>query len=150
MSARQKFITAVIEQLGKPVLMGAVAPDAFDCSELVAWGVKQAGGKNQSGTHTAQRYHDETRKLLDIETPEPGDLGFYGADGSHVVHVVIYLAGGHVLSADGATRAIVDLETAKKKGAAVRLHQNAGYYKSAPFLGWHRNTFVDELDLVTR
>lgn len=150
MTARAKFLTAVLDQLEKPVLMGAVAPDAFDCSELVAWGFWKAGGANQSATHTAQRYHDEARELLVDERPAPGDLGFYGADAQHVVHVVVFLAGGHVLSADGATHQVRDLATAIARGAKVRVHQSEKYRSDVPFLGWRRFTALDELDHVTR
>lgn len=150
MTARDKFLTAVIDQMGKPVLMGGHAPDVFDCSELVAWGVLQAGGPDQRETHTAQRYHDEARPLMGVERPEPADIGFYGFSHAQVIHVVIYLAGGHVLSADGATHSVTDLAVAKAHHAAVRVHTGPDYRKDVPFLGWHRNTFVDALDLITR
>lgn len=145
MTARTKFCDEVLRHVGETVLMGQL-----DCSELVALGHLAAGIGDQTKTHTAQRYHDETRKLLDVEKPEPGDLGFYGAASDQVIHVVIYLAGGHVLSADGATRAVKTIEEARKKGAAVRLHQSPSYYKNAPFRGWHRNLFLDAKDNVTR
>lgn len=145
MSARDKFLSAVIDQMGKTVLMGKL-----DCSELVAIGVKAAGGPDQSATHTAQRYHDETRELEPGEFVLPGDLGFYGADSAHVIHVVIRLVGGHVLSADGATRAITDPDVAKARGAAVRVHMSEYYRRDVPFLGWRRNLFVDRIDLVAR
>lgn len=142
--AREKFIAAVLEQLDKTVLMGEL-----DCSELVAIGVKAAGGPDQSKTHWAQRYHDETRKLGLDEFPRPGDLGFYGADTKHVIHVVIYVGPGKVLSADGATSRIKTLELAKAAGAKVRLHTSEKYRRDVPFLGWNRNTIVDSIEFVT-
>lgn len=145
MSARTRFLNAVTAELGKPVLWGAL-----DCSELVAIGVKAAGGPDQSKTHTAQRYHDETRPLTVAEFPQPGDLGFYGHDAHHVIHVVIYVAPGHVLSADGATSRITTLAGAKAAGAEVRLHASEKYRRDVPFLGWNRNTIVDSIDFVTR
>lgn len=143
MSARDKFLAAALEQTGKTVLMGQL-----DCSELVAIGVRAAGGPDQRLTHTAQRYHDETRKLGLAEFPRAGDLGFYGTDEKHVIHVVIYVAPGRVLSADGATSRITDLETARLHKAMVREHPNEKYRRDVPFLGWHRNDVVDSIDWV--
>jgi cell wall-associated NlpC family hydrolase len=144
-SAREKFLEAALAQLGQPVLMGQL-----DCSELVAIGVKAAGGPDQTKTHTAQRYHDETRKLSIAEFPRPGDLGFYGADAKHVIHVVIYVAPGRVLSADGATWSVKDLPTAIARGAKVREHPSEKYRRDVAFLGWHRNDIVDSLEFVMR
>lgn len=145
MSARDKFLEAALAQMGKPVLMGEL-----DCSELVAIGVKGAGGPDQTKTHTAQRYHNETRPLTLAEFPLPGDLGFYGTDAKHVIHVVIYVGPGRILSADGATSAVKDLVEAIKRGAKVREHPTEKYRRDVPFLGWHRNTVVDSLEFVTR
>lgn len=143
--AREKFIAAVLEQLDKTVLMGAL-----DCSELVAIGVKAAGGPDQSKTHWAQRYHDETRRLGLNEFPRAADLGFYGDDSKHVIHVVIYVGPGQVLSADGATSRIKTLEAAIAAGAKVRMHPSEKYRRDVPFLGWHRNDIVDSIEFVTR
>lgn len=143
--AREKFLKATLAQLGRTVLMGQL-----DCSELVAIGVKAAGGPDQSATHTAQRYHDETRKLGLDEFPQPGDLGFYGVDGKNVIHVVIYAGPGRVLSADGATRSVTSIEDAIAHRAMVREHSDEKYRRDVPFLGWHRNTVVDSIEFVTR
>lgn len=151
MSARQKFIDECLSHVGETVLMGAL-----DCSELVALGVKAAGGPDQTKTHTAQRYHDETRRLLPGETPIPGDLVFYGVpqtkaanDGRWIQHVAIALEHGYVLSADGATAAVKDLDTARKRGARVRIHDSVHYRRDLPLVVVHRNTVVDSIDFVT-
>lgn len=143
--ARAKFVKGALDHIDETVLMGAL-----DCSELVALGFIAAGGADQTKTHTAQRYFNETRALLPEEKPIPGDLGFYGTADDKVVHVVICLAGGHVLSADGATRSITDLEVAKSKGARVRVHPTPLYRDDVPFRGWRRFTALDALDDVTR
>ena len=152
MSARAKFLKAVTEQLGKPVLMGGTAPDVFDCSELVAWGVLQAGGPDQRGTHTAQRYHDETRELdggADVQ--QPGDLVFYGSDPAHVTHVTICDEFGGIISADGATSAIKSLSVAlANPHNRVRRHNTVRYRRDTPYVSVRRNVFVDNLDAVSR
>ena len=144
-SAREKFLEAALAKLGETVLMGQL-----DCSELVAIGVLAAGGPDQTKTHTAQRYHDETRALTLAEFPQPGDLGFYGSDAQHIIHVVIYVAPGKILSADGATRRITDLEHAVAAGAKVRLHDSEKYRRDTIFQGWRRNSVVDSIEFVSR
>jgi hypothetical protein len=144
-SARDKFLEAALGRLGETVLMGHL-----DCSELVALGVIAAGGPDQTKTHTAQRYFNETRPLQFTERPVPGDLGFYGEHPHHIVHVVIFVGMGRVLSADGATKSITSLEAARAVGARVREHATEFYRHDVPFLGWHRNTVVDALEFVTR
>lgn len=147
MTPRAKFLKAVIDLVGETVLWGAL-----DCSETVAIGFKAAtdGKVDQTATHTAQRYFNETRALLETDKPVPGDLGFYGVADDKVIHVVIYLAGGHVLSADGATSRIKTLEAAKSAGAKVRVHTTPLYRHDVPFRGWRRFTALDELERVTR
>jgi cell wall-associated NlpC family hydrolase len=144
-SAREKFLEAVLAQTGRTVLMGHL-----DCSELVAIGVIGAGGPDQTKTHTAQRYCDETRRLELSEFPQPGDLGFYGTDRKSVIHVVIYVAPGRILSADGATRRITTIEEAALAGAKVKEHTSEHYRRDVPFLGFNRNTVIDSLEFVTR
>jgi hypothetical protein len=160
-SARARFLRAVVEQLGKPVVWAAKAPDAFDCSEVVSWGLYVAsGGKlKHSGTHTAARYHDETRPLPPTEIILPGDLCFHGiyvkdeATGDsklRVIHVTVCEAGEGVISADGATSAITSLEVAMANPAnRVRRHPKRNYRKE-PYFSVHRNVYVDDLDRVTR
>jgi len=144
-SAREKFLEGVLAQTGRVVLMGQL-----DCSELVALGVIAAGGPDQTKTHTAQRYCDETRMLWLSEFPLPGDLGFYGVDRLHIIHVVVYVGPGRILSADGATRRITTLEEAIAAGAKVREHASEKYRRDVPFQGWNRNTVVDSIEFVTR
>lgn len=168
-SARAKFLRAVVEQLGKPVVWAAKSPEAFDCSELVAWAYLQAGGTDQRGTHTAQRYHDETRPLRPDEPVLPGDLCFHGVyeqvkDGAghvvmrdgepelrlHVIHVTVCDEGDGVISADGATSAIRSLEVARANPTnRVRRHPKR-QYRGEPYFACHRNIALDALDHVTR
>lgn len=149
MSARTRFVQLAVEQIGKPSLWGAQGPKAFDCSGLVMASLLGVGAKLSD--HTAQMFSDETPALASYAgaAPIPGDLGFYGADDANIIHVVIWLAGGKVLSADGATARVVDLKTAQANPSArIRIHDATGYRKN--FRGIHRNKFVDFLDRVTR
>lgn len=151
MSVRNRFCIYALERLGHVVLMGDL-----DCSDLVARALKDAGGPDWRETHTAARLHDEaSRELVAGEQPLPGDLVFHGytdGDGNlRVVHVGIWLAGGKVLSADGATRAVKTLEEAKANPRArVRLHESIQYRKDLPYLSVRRFTALDDLEGVTR
>lgn len=135
---RDLFLRGCLEHLGSVVVWGRL-----DCSELVALGELAAGLPDRRGTHTAQRYADENP--VPAEPLVAGDLGFFGRDWKHVVHIVIATADGHILSADGATSKITTYAEAEKSPAArVRRHPNLDWYASAPFLGWRVH---HELDL---
>lgn len=147
-AARSRFVQLAVSKLGSTVLWGAQGPREFDCSGLVMWALENVGAHLPD--HTAQMLADETPNLATAPgaTPLAGDLCFYGADWGRVTHVAIWLLGG-VLSADGATSRVTSLEVARANPKArVRLHASAEYRED--FLGVHRNTFVDELDKVTR
>lgn len=116
---------------------------AYDCSGLCMSAVMAITGKDLRDEWNAQKISDT---LPTVETPEPGDFGVYGADRRGVIHVVIAMAGGNVLSADGATQSVRTAFAARARGAKVRLHSSPDFYKSAPFLGWRKNTFVDNTD----
>jgi cell wall-associated NlpC family hydrolase len=165
-SARDKAIHWALEHLELPVLMGyrgklrfdrgtrslmphGLAGLVFDCSGFVAAAMAAGGAADMSATHNAQMFHDETRELGPGEGPRPGDLGFYGADALHVVHVVMWLAGGSIVSADGATWGITTLEQAKAAGARVRLHPSMAYRRE-PYQRVRRNVYLDAVDNVTR
>lgn len=119
-------------------------PDtAWDCSGFAMDGVKAITGRDLRDSWNAQKIADTLPRVLN---PEPADFGVYGADDKHVIHVVIALAGGHVISADGATHSVTTLAGARARGAKVTTHQSYEFYRSAPFLGWRKNTFVDSTD----
>ncbi len=152
MTARDKFLKAVMALEGEVVVWGQL-----DCSEVVARGVKAAGGPDQSKTHTAQTYYEVTRPLQPLERAIPGDLIFWGTmpadpctDSNRIIHVGVILEGGKVLSADGATHTVTDLATAKANtNARVRVH-NTVFFRREQYACIHRNTVVDQIDLTDR
>ena len=136
---RDLFLRACLEQLGNVVVWGKL-----DCSETIAIGERAAGLPDRRATHRAQTYADENPD--EAKPPKPGDLGFFGKDWAHVIHVVTLTADGHVLSADGATSRITTYEEAEKNPAArVRLHPDVAWYRSAPFLGWRVHRELDPI-----
>jgi len=87
-------IQAAESQLGVPYVWGGETPGVgFDCSGLVQWSYAQAGISlpRTSGAQYAATTHIP---LADIQ---PGDLLFYGADGSE--HVAMYIGGGTMIEA---------------------------------------------------
>ncbi len=149
MSARHRFCQLALSKLGSTVLWAAQGPEAFDCSGLVMWALLAAGAKLKD--HSAQGLADETPALVTApgSAPLEGDLVFYGHDAAHVTHVGIWLEGGRVLSADGATSHVTELSVARANALArVHLHDTAKFRRD--LLGIHRNTFVDFIDRVSR
>jgi cell wall-associated NlpC family hydrolase len=177
-SARQKAVTFAVGELRALCLMGyrgelrfdratrSLLPHGhpfpiYDCSGLVACAIKAAGGPDMRGTHNAQMMFDECRPLVTNEPQLLGDLAFYGsavldkATGSvikeaakNIIHVAMLTAGGKVISADGATWGIVDLEVAKAARCAVRLHESVHF--RSDFVEVRRNIYVDAVDKVSR
>jgi peptidoglycan DL-endopeptidase CwlO len=87
-------IEAAESQLGVPYVWGGETPGVgFDCSGLVQWSWAQAG-VSLPRTSGAQFEATTQIPLADIE---PGDLLFYGPDGSE--HVAMYVGGGTMIEA---------------------------------------------------
>ncbi len=161
MTARTRFCQLALALLGKPVLWGAKGPDAVDCSGSVTSSLLATGGPDLRQTHNAQRLFNEAHQLAGAD-PLPGDLIFYGPDAQHVEHVAILLAGGKVLSADGAQPSVHTIEEALQHATyrvrlhatyRVRLHDDAHFRRDIPAgnpLAVRRNHWVDDLDLVSR
>ena len=81
-------------QLGVPYLWGGDNPkDGFDCSGLVLWAWRNAGGR--SFVHSAELQARATRRI-NFSDLQPGDLVFYG---NPVHHVGIYVGGGKMIEA---------------------------------------------------
>ncbi|MGO8872076.1 MAG: C40 family peptidase [Acidimicrobiales bacterium] len=101
-------VQAAESQLGVPYVWGGETPGVgFDCSGLVQWSYAQAG-IGLPRTSGAQYEATVHIPLADIE---PGDLLFYGPDGSE--HVAMYVGGGSMIEAPytGATVHITGVRT---------------------------------------
>ncbi|HBW17533.1 MAG TPA: NlpC/P60 family protein [Actinobacteria bacterium] len=87
------FLTAALSRVGKPYVWGAAGPDAFDCSGLVQWSMRQAGlVMPRVAADQAQ-----TGPLIPLSDLRPGDLLFYHTDPTaptSISHVAIYLGNG--------------------------------------------------------
>lgn len=160
---RDRYVAAVIALLGKPVLWSAKGPLAYDCSGSVTAPIKSIGGRDITLIDNAQALHNETRPLVPgRELLLSGDLVFYGTSPLGIEHVASYVIdedGPCVISADGATShldpRLIGFDKALELAMAnpanrVRRHPAIDFRKDLPFHVVHRNTFVDELDLVSR
>ncbi len=87
------FLTAALSRVGKPYVWGAAGPDAFDCSGLVQWSMRQAGlAMPRVAVDQAQ-----TGPRIQLSDLQPGDLLFYHtdpSDPSYISHVAIYVGRG--------------------------------------------------------
>lgn len=141
MDRKTEFAFWCINQRGKPVLWAMKGPGIFDCSGLVSCGIQALDGPDHRETWNAQRYADSS-PIVSMRV-EPGDFGFYGRDWKTVGHIVVALLDGHLVSADGASRSIGNLQEALARKCEVRLHDSTGFRKDEPFLGWRKNTLLE-------
>lgn len=147
MTARARFCQLALSKLGAVVLWGENGPDSFDCSGLMLWAMNAAGAKLPD--QRAQDLYDCTRGLGENEAPVPGDLAFYGVDPNHIIHVGLWLAGGRVLSADGATSRVQDKRLAEANPSArVRLHDTPQFRRD--YVETRRNLLIDAVDRISR
>lgn len=96
----QEMVSAAYAQLGKPYILGACGPNAFDCSGLVYYCLKQAGSSR--GRYNAAGYAavSQWEKLTNIDNLHIGDLlFFYNNAYSKIGHVGIYVGGGMMIDA---------------------------------------------------
>jgi len=82
-------------QIGKTYVYAAVGPDHYDCSGMVMTAFSQAGVHlpHYSGAQYALLPH------VPLNAMQPGDLVFWGTDGSS--HVAIYLGGATIIESGG-------------------------------------------------
>lgn len=155
-TARERFIVIVQKQLGKPALWAAKGPEAFDCSGLVTWCFKMAGGVDFTKLLNANGLGKATRPLVPGELALPGDLILFDAEKDQPAapghgiddHVGIVIDERRAIDAAGATSRITTIEGAIAAGAKVRWHDRYDYRGS--FRALHRNLLLDDLDRVTR
>lgn len=148
MTVRERFCQIALKHIGDAVVWNQKGPNVFDCSGLVTFSLWAAGGPDFRVTHNSQRLANGTPNIITgpVEA-RPGDLVFFGHDFDKVSHVGIWMAGGHCLSADGATPKIKDLATALSFPThRVRLHDSVLFRKDLPWHAIHINTHLDKMD----
>ena len=104
---RAEFLRIVLAQEGLPYKWSAKGEihrthdgreaRCFDCSGLVTWSLKKAGGPDWRWFHNCRKLW---KKLPAVEHPEPGDLAFYGPKDSPS-HVMVVTAVDACFGASG-------------------------------------------------
>jgi hypothetical protein len=105
------FVRIAMSQVGKQYIFGAEAnpndpnPRAFDCSELVEWAVKRAGGNIVDGAANQFNYCKQHGTLISVQQAlrTPGALLFY----KDLKHVMISLGDGRVVEAGNSRVGVV-------------------------------------------
>ncbi|MGH8890267.1 MAG: C40 family peptidase [Acidothermaceae bacterium] len=106
-------------QVGKPYVLGANGPDAWDCSSLVQAAFRTAGiALPRVADNQYEWVRDHATVFPGPPSPDelqPGDLLFSVGDdpdttddGQHIGHVAIYAGGGEVIEAEGARWGVVE------------------------------------------
>lgn len=90
MSKVDTLIAAGMRELGRPYVLDAAGPNAFDCSGLMLFLFGQVG---ISLPRTAA---DQQAATQTVANPMPGDLVFWG---NPAYHVALYLGNGKILTA---------------------------------------------------
>jgi cell wall-associated NlpC family hydrolase len=160
-SLRLSFLGWCREQLGATVLWAAKGPKAFDCSGFVTCGLRYLGGPDWTLTHNTDRLWAELEPAEE-EHVQPGDFAFWyapdptpmqvaagadprpAAERGDVEHVAVMASDGKVITADGATHRITDLEAAFAAGARVRVRDSVHYRPR--FAGWRKFPLVSGPD----
>lgn len=104
------FIDVALAQQGKPYVLGAEGPDAFDCSGLVYYSLRSAGVK--VGRYSARNYArvDEWETIEGKSNLKKGDLLFYKSSGTSnttITHVGIWLGGNKLVHASSSRSSVV-------------------------------------------
>jgi hypothetical protein len=105
------FVRIAMSQVGKEYIFGAEAnpndsnPRAFDCSELVEWAVKRAGGNIVDGAANQFNYCKQHGTVISVQQAlrTPGALLFY----RNLGHVMISLGDGRVVEAGNSRVGVV-------------------------------------------
>lgn len=123
---RVRFLVAALSRVNAPYVWCGKGPDAFDCSGLVTWALREAGGPDLRATHDT---HALWLALPPADAPLPGDLAFYGLgpDPHAVSHVMVLGPLGVVFGAAGGDHTTVSLVEAMRRRARVRVEPTAMY-----------------------
>lgn len=102
----KKFIDLALSKQGTPYVFGAAGPNAFDCSGLVSWALKEAGVSGGRATARGLQERYKSTAISNKNDLKPGDLVFFwskndrGIPKGQATHVEIYLGNGKTMGTD--------------------------------------------------
>jgi len=145
MTNREKFIKVALSKMGAWYQWDGKGPDVFDCSGLVAFALKEAGGPDVRDTFNAQKMWDSwpLPSMMTGAGVMPGDLCLYGdmATG-RIWHVMLAVGvGGLVFGAAGGDHTTTSIAEAQRRGARVQLWESKD--SMSGFAGYRRIPWVN-------
>ena len=108
----RSMIQIALAQLNDPYVGGEEGPDAFDCSGLAYYCIKESGYTGTLWRATANTYSRwSSWQYVDKNELQPGDLMFFFSDdpddGDHIGHVAIYLGNNYLVHASSSNCRVV-------------------------------------------
>jgi cell wall-associated NlpC family hydrolase len=107
--------------LGIRYQWGGSSPlSGLDCSGLVQL-ILASAGMDPPGDQNAQSLYDHFSNHGSTGVYQAGSLAFYGKDAKHIIHVGFCIDPYRMIEAAGGDHTVVDLESAKKRNAYVKM-----------------------------
>lgn len=141
MTTATETLAHATAQLGTLYRWGGKTPaGGLDCSGLVTHALSKAGVIPSAWrlTHNSQRLADA---FPVAESPQAGDLAFYGRAWSRVTHVMLVTGDGRVIGACGGDSTTTTPADAMQRGAAVKYRPRLDYRRD--YLGCRRPPYSE-------
>lgn len=141
-----RLLAHALAQEGKPYRWNGKGPQHFDCSGLITYAIKLAGGPDLRATHNAHRLWTE---LEPLEALLPGDIALacYGYrrtvdNAIRCTHIMLAVGDGRVFGACGGGKQTLTDADAARDNAFVRFRRRVHYRDPDDFIGFRKLSFL--------